>query len=284
MKKFYLGALSLPLIALCACSFPYNDVTCEGEHIIKEFNLKNSEKLECENIKLKDESKCKINLHEGDSKKVVIDAQESLFNSLKVEDGSTLTIKAGSYDKYITDYVTIDIYGYSFKEIELSGALWLKGDIGTTSSKNLDIDLSGASIVNLEEVNCDIFNLELSGASAAYIESLTSNNATMELSGASVFDGMIVSNNFTVDLSGASKIEASGSAANLEADLSGSSVLFMDECVVGDCDVDLSGASVGHLNVTCYTKGNLSGASYLYLSGSGKENVSTSGSSFVYIN
>lgn len=102
-------------------------------------------------------------------------------------------------------------------EIELSGAS--KGTF-YTSARTYDINLSGASILDLEGQTNKIY-AELSGASTLNAFNTDAIDASLNLSGAS--NGRInVSKKLKVTASGASKLRYRG-AANVESNLSGSS-------------------------------------------------------------
>jgi hypothetical protein len=101
---------------------------------------------------------------------------------------------------------------------EISGGSEVSGYLKATSS---DIDLSGASSINLSGSGGDI-RLEASGSSDLDMANFTVNDAEIEFGGAS--DGSLeINGRLDVDLSGSSTLEYGGNPMLGNIELSGGS-------------------------------------------------------------
>jgi hypothetical protein len=104
----------------------------------------------------------------------------------------------------------------------------------------------------------------------------------IEVSGASTVEvSGVQGSRLALDASGASTIRASGRVDTLDAEASGASRLRLSELAVRDADVDASGASSIELQVSGTLTGEASGASSVRYSGSPSVTVDTSGASSV---
>ena len=132
--------------------------------------------------------------------------------------------------------------------LKISGAC--QGDLrGFASSRDLSLDVSGAS------------HVELNGISAA--------NVTITLGGASHVKGEAqVSGKTSIEIQGASHLTMRGSAGCMKLDVSGASHADLAQFQVGDADVSLSGASHAAVDVTGKMNTELDGASKLDTAGS----------------
>ena len=125
--------------------------------------------------------------------------------------------------------------------------------------------------------------LTASGATRGTISGFSSTeDLDIGVSGASRVTGDITAGNVVFDISGASTIELEGSADNMDATASGASHLNLDDFVVNNADVNLSGASSGTVNLDGRLDANLSGASNLwYIGEPTMGDIDTSGASAV---
>jgi len=87
------------------------------------------------------------------------------------------------------------------------------------------------------------------------------------VSGASIVSGDITAGNVEFGISGASTIQLEGSANDMDADVSGASLFKLDDFIVNNADVNFSGASSGTVNLNGRLDANLSGASTLWYIG-----------------
>lgn len=134
---------------------------------------------------------------------VKVEADDNLLPFIKVEvDGETLEIE-------------------SEKKLSSSNPIVVR-----VSAPNIeDLEISGASKIEVTNVNNDSLNIDSSGASKIKIEGITK-NLTIDSSGASIIDAdYLKAENALIDSSGASKINVFASNS-LEADLSGASNVY----------------------------------------------------------
>ena len=201
-----------------------------------------------------------VDIARADSYRVSITADDNLFQYLDVKQrGETLHIGLKQPWRYVrtTRKATItmpDLYG-----LELSGAS--RGKVsGFSSSHSLELDVSGAS------------SLE--------IDSLEAGDTKLDISGASKVTGSIETANCEFNLSGASRVELEGSANDIDIEASGASRTELAGFRVNNADVELSGASSGAVTVSGSLDVDLSGASRLdYYGNPSLGSVDVSGSS-----
>jgi hypothetical protein len=126
-----------------------------------------------------------------------------------------------------------------------------------------------------------LHGLDVSGASHGTICGFNSSeDLNIEVSGASKVEGDIAAGNTNFDISGASTLELEGAAGDMDAKVSGASYLNLDEFLVNNADVTLSGASSGTVNVKEILDVDLSGASHLrYIGVPRMGDIDTSGAS-----
>lgn len=182
------------------------------------------------------------------------------------KEGSTLRIYLNPHHTF-TDFT---LHAKTFKAkialpilhgIQLSGAS--KGTVsGFKSSQNLSLNISGASSLN-------IANIEVG-------------DAEFKVSGASTVTGNINAGNIQFEVSGASKIELAGSAKSIMLTASGASKTNLDNFPLNNANVNLSGASEATLNIEGRLDAVLSDASTLYFRGNPTMgNISISGASTI---
>jgi hypothetical protein len=125
--------------------------------------------------------------------------------------------------------------------------------------------------------------LTASGATRGTVSGFSSTeDLNIGVSGASRVTGDITAGNVVFDISGASSIQLEGSANDMDATASGASHLNLDDFVVNNADVNLSGASSGTVNLDGRLDANLSGASNLwYIGEPTMGDIDTSGASAV---
>ena len=184
-----------------------------------------------------------VEIVQSSSYRVIITADERIFDDIEVtQTDNTLQIgfKLGSYP----------------------GGLFRKAEI---TMPELDkLVLSGASNGAVEGFSSpNTFLLSLSGASR------------LEMTNMNVGD-------VEIEVSGASNLNAEGSANNLFSLVSGASNLGLSDFPVDDADVDISGASQATIKLEGTLDAQVSGASTLqYIGDPTMGNVSTSGGSTI---
>lgn len=162
-------------------------------------------------------------------------------------------IRTKSGEKFVAEVVCS-----SMDEIDLSGACKVKGT-GKFTGNGLEIDLSGASQVWLEDGVALVngLSLDLSGAAKAFLN-VTARKCDIELSGASVLSLSGAAETAKIEVSGASKGDCAGAE-------------------IRRAEVDLSGASKLNLNVSEMITGEISGASKVVYTGNATTRVDVSG-------
>jgi hypothetical protein len=144
--------------------------------------------------------------------------------------------------------------------LRLSGAAHGKVN-GFNSSKDLEIKLSGASMLSVRDVSSGDTKIEISGASQA--------SGNIKISG-----------NMQIDLSGASKLDFSGSANDILVKASGASHADLKSLAANNGSFNISGASSAGVNLKGILDAKLSGASKLnYIGEPTLGSVKTSGAS-----
>lgn len=287
MKKRILGFLSLPLFFLVGCT--NKDVALSGTITTKEVEIEDVSSLEVYNINLKSGFSsfgAKIVCLNDDTKKkrAVITASSDLIEKVSIkESGATLKISASSHERYLTDSCEIYLYNCVFNSINLASATQMIANDGTLRKDKLDIDLKGASSLEINKLSLNEIDVELSGASSFKASKIELNDASFDLSGASnVQIESLIADDIELSLAGASSFKASGSVDKIEVDASGASKVDMINVSSSKVSGHLSGASSGYFSFRGSLKLDLSGASTLYYLGdSSSLDVSTSGGSSV---
>ena len=200
-----------------------------------------------------------VDIVQAESYRVSITADDNLFDYIQVsQQGTTLKIglKPASYTATTTK---AEITMPQLRGLELSGAT--RGTAsGFSSTENLDIEVSGASSLELEQMSAGDVDFDISGASKV--------------------SGDLTASDVELDVSGASTAQLEGSASDMTAGISGASHVKFAGFPVNNADVNLSGASTGTVNLAGRLDANLSGASKLsYLGEPTMGNISTSGAS-----
>lgn len=170
---------------------------------------------------------------------------------LKIGFHGEVRIKSG-------EQLVAEVICSSLDEIDLSGACKVKGT-GKFTGNGLDIELSGASQVSLED-----------GITIV-------NGLKMDLSGAAKAVLNVTAQKYDVELSGASGLVISGAAETAKIEASGASKIDFGKAEVRRIELDLSGASMAHLNATELISGDISGASKVIYSGSATTRIDVSG-------
>jgi hypothetical protein len=123
--------------------------------------------------------------------------------------------------------------------------------------------------------------LTVSGASRGTVSDFSSTeDLDITVSGASRVTGDITAGDVEFDVSGASTIQLEGSANDIIATVSGASLFKLDDFIVNDADVNISGASTGTINLNGRLDANVSGAStLLYIGDPTMGTINVSGAS-----
>ena len=204
-----------------------------------------------------------VEIARSDSYSVIITADDNLFEHIQVSQaGETLTVGVKPLSGYLSGTLKAEITMPALTGLDLSGAT--RGSVeGFSSPEDFDLDLSGASSLDMTNMAAGGIKFDLSGAS-------------------SVSGDITATGDGHFDLSGASRVELAGSASDIVIEASGASSLNLADLPVNNANVRLSGASQATVNLDGRLDANLSGASRLsYIGEPTLGNISTSGGSTV---
>ena len=198
----------------------------------------------------------KVVLAEIDTTLVCGDIPNS-YESLKISSVYKVVYGAATSDIKIV----VDRNIAPYVEVEMSGSE-LKIGLKPVHAKNLEsIEIRMPEIPSLKEV-------KLSGACIFDSRKVIGGDLEIDLSGASKFASKVDLEKLDIEMKGASSVTLKGSARKAEIDCSGSScVQAEDEFKVEDLELDLNGSS-SVKDFTCEKlRGEMSGASSVYLKG-----------------
>lgn len=135
-------------------------------------------------------------------------------------------------------------------------------------SRNFEVDLSGASALNIGSLECRDLSVDISGVSLVGIDKAKCRDIDVDISGSSVLKGDYeAEKSVEYDLSGTSKLVVSARAAEVGIEAGGTSSITCDvKCE--RLEVETSGTSEVTLRGrAAYVKKSVSGMSVLNLSG-----------------
>lgn len=205
-----------------------------------------------------------VEVVQSGSYRVSITADDNLFEYIQVsQEGETLKIGLKPILGYVSGTLRAEITMPALNRLDLSGAT--RGTVeGFSSPGDFDLDLSGASSLDMSDMAAGDIKFDLSGASRVGGDITASGDAQF-------------------DLSGASKVELAGSASDIVIEASGASGVELADFRVNNANVRLSGASQATVNLLDgRLDADLSGASKLsYIGEPTMGDISTSGGSTV---
>ncbi len=144
------------------------------------------------------------------------------------------------------------------------------------------IDLSGVSVCSVKGFkSTKNLNLNISGASSMTLDNIETGNTNIIVSGASRLEGKVKAENLEFDISGASKVELDGEAEDIKLVSSGASNVNLQEFTSQTATVMLSGASRATVDVRKLLNGSLTGASSLFFLNNPEVEVEVQGASTV---
>jgi hypothetical protein len=148
-----------------------------------------------------------------------VEADDNLLGLIRTEvEGDTLKIKSEKSIK-TGNPMKIRISAPDISGLELSGAS--KVNLTNLNNQSLSLDSSGASKIKIEGTTGS-FDIQMSGASKLDAENLKAENVNIESSGASNLN-VFVTNVLKADLSGATNVTYSGSPKSVDKKTSGAS-------------------------------------------------------------
>ena len=216
MKRIFFLLLSLLSLFLSACNI-------FGERVHGNGNIK-SETRPAGHFSSVDVSN-NINLHikQDSSWSVRVETDENLLEFIQVSESNGL-LRVDVRDHYNLDpsrNIDVFVSAPEYKALTASGASEIMSDSKIVSTDPMDIDISGASEINLE-IKAPRLKAGLSGASKATFRGETK-DVSFHGSGASEFRCFeLMAESSDVDVSGASNADVFASV-NLKAEASGAS-------------------------------------------------------------
>lgn len=164
---------------------------------------------------------------------------------------------------YVNATIKLNLVCSSLQEIDLSGAARVTVE-GAVNTQRLEVDMSGASKLTAKEavVVDGAVDIEMSGATKMHLDNLTADRAE-------------------VDMSGASALVMAGQTAQMKIEASGASKADCSKFVTQNTSCDVSAASHVTVNAVVSLTGEASSASSVVCFGGGRLNVSTSSAATV---
>ena len=214
----------------------------------------------------------------------VVTEEKDFSNFTRVDVSGTFNVEITQSDSFST-VITADTSFYDYVEVAKSGdtlkiflnprhtftdftlrARTLEAKI--TMPALYGLRLSGASkgAVSGFKSSHD-FTLAVSGASSMNLNDIQVGNVELEISGASKVNGKIDAGNVNLKISGASQVELEGLANNFVLEASGASKVNLADCPLENANASLSGASEATVHLKGRLDADLSEASRLYFQG-----------------
>ena len=197
----------------------------------------------------------------SDSFFINITVDDNLLEYVTVrKSGNTLRIYLQGGYTYIGTTKIVEITMPKIDKLSLSGAS--HGEVsGFRSSDNLEVEVSGVSSLNIDDLKAGDTVFEISGGSYAS-------------GGIEIADGRF-------NISGASSIDLEGYASDISIEASGASYANLADFSVSNATVKISETSVITVNASGIIDGNISGASRLTYLGNPALTIEMSGDSTV---
>jgi hypothetical protein len=220
------------------CGATLQLITAEGSGnvITREVQVEGFDKVRIQN-------QFKARITKGDEFRVTVRVDDNLVQDLDIGESGTRIVVGGN----VMRNRTLDIR--------------LQADRSyTLRNVTLEVDI----------VTPDLTQIDASGASEVKLVGFESGeDLTLKGSGASNISGEITADTLSIDVSGASKVRLSGAADHISIRASGASTADLRGVPAITAEVDSSGASRLHVNVTDSLDAVASGASHITYQGSG---------------
>lgn len=253
MKKVTVAVLMMVLLTSMLFAGCEGVVVGSGKLETKQFNFSDFSQVDIG-------SAFEFEIVQSDSYGVSITADDNLFEHIQVSKaGDTLEIDLKTITNLGQVTLKAEIAMPELRGLDISGAT--RGTAsGFSSTEDVDIEVSGASSLELVEISAGDVKCDISGAS----------HVTGDITAADV--------NFTIGE--ASSIQLEGSANDMVAMVGGASRMKLAAFPVNNADVKLDGASTGTVNLAGRLDANLDGASKLeYIGEPTMGAINTSGAS-----
>ncbi len=242
------------LTVFTGCSGVAQAIIGSGNLITQEMDFTDFTKLEISHV-------FQAKVIRSDSFSVSITADDNLFEYIVVrKSGNTLRIYLKAGYAYIGTTKMVEITMPKIDKLSLSGASRVEVS-GFRSSDRLELEASGVSSLNIDDLKAGDTVFEISGGSHAV--------------------GGIEIANGSFNVSGASSIDLEGYASDISIEASGASHANLANFSVSNAMIKISGASVVTVNASGTIDGNISGASRLTYLGDPALTIEMSGDSTV---
>ena len=240
MKK-YIGLgitailLAVSLISLAGC-IDYNRTVGSNNIETRQFDYSGFKRIEVSNA-------FTVDVTRSDTYEVSITLNDNIFNDLDISmSGDTLRISINPFTHFVNTTQRAVISLPELDALTIPGACQAVVS-GFQSDGNLDLEVTGAS-------SMDISDLKVA-------------DTTINVIGASHLSGSLVTNNADFNVTGASNINLTGSASKMQVDVIGASHAALTDFIVGDAAVTAEGASSAEVEVHGTLDINVSGVSTL---------------------
>jgi hypothetical protein len=188
-----------------------------------------------------------VNITRADTYRVAITTSDNLFDYIEVTvTNNTLRIRPKTFFTFDNADFHAEITLPELYDLTLAGATNGVLD-GFTGGGSVDIEVSGASKLELVNMKTEEVNIEVSGASR--------------------LTGALETGGGYFEVSGASQLTLTGTADTATFEVSGASSARLADFPIGDTDVTLSGASNASVTVNGRINVEVSGASRLTYAG-----------------
>lgn len=176
----------------------------EGSYITKEYDLKTDIALNMDNLcVIKDDRiiPIEVNINSGSTRRMEIYAKESLMDYINVDEAlSILSISAEPHIYFLTDKITINIYGLKLTNIIVNLTSLKVEELGD----NVVINLKKASTLSMGNVNVKSLNVTLDSYTTMNINQLVTTDFEANLSKESVLNvNQITAKNSNIQISNA---------------------------------------------------------------------------------
>jgi hypothetical protein len=247
------------LVAPClsGCLYP---VSGSGNLVTEQFDYADFDSIVVATI-------FEVEISQSDTYSISITADDNIMEYVIItKTGDTLQVRLKQGYNYRSVTAIAKISLPDIKGLEMSGAT--EGILKEFNTSNqIAIDVSGASELEIQDLNAGIVYIDVSGASTV-TANLICTVADFDVSGASTATGTIACGDAEFNISGASTMNVTGSGQDLISEVSGASDLKLDNFTVGNVDIEVSGASDAVVNMDGTLNATVSGASSLYYIGS----------------
>ena len=215
---------------------------CSGGSVVTPEDFKDFTRLDIQNA-------FDVQVIQSGTYSVEITSSKALLDYLSVtKEGETLTVKLSPNHPF-TDFVLM-------RKI-------LKAKITLPVLRGLTLsDASRASVRGFESTNA--LDLNISGASTVELNGIETGDVNIEVSGASDLSGKLTAGNVKFLISGASHAELDGTAKDIQLDASGASKVGLERFVNETATVTLSGATQATMDTRNQLDFSLSGASRFF--------------------